>query len=198
MNTELKLVFAGSMGAGKTTAIAAISEIEPILTDVINTDKTEHAKELTTVGAEYGEISLTDGSKLRLYGTPGQARFDFLWPIIAQGALGVVLLLDNSRPDPLQDMANYIKAFNEHAQIGAMVLAVGRLETHPSPTLSDYALRLDELGLPLAVMPADVRRREDVLEILEVLFSLIESSEEHAESGDDWMELVRRASDARA
>jgi hypothetical protein len=33
-------------------------------------------------------------------GTPGQARFDFMWRILSEGALGVVVLVDNRRPDP--------------------------------------------------------------------------------------------------
>lgn len=36
--TEYKIVFTGSMGAGKTTAIGAVSETPPIVTDVTNTD----------------------------------------------------------------------------------------------------------------------------------------------------------------
>ena len=36
--TEHKILFTGTMGAGKTTAIAAISEIRPLSTDVQNTD----------------------------------------------------------------------------------------------------------------------------------------------------------------
>lgn len=35
---EHKIIITGSMGAGKTTAIASVSEIEPMSTDVMNTD----------------------------------------------------------------------------------------------------------------------------------------------------------------
>ena len=74
---EYKLVFAGSMGAGKTTAIGAISEIPPVRTDVANSDLATFAKATTTAAMDYGEVTLDGGDKLRLYGTPGQARFDF-------------------------------------------------------------------------------------------------------------------------
>ena len=33
-----KILFIGPMGAGKTTAIAAVSDVAPIATDVLNTD----------------------------------------------------------------------------------------------------------------------------------------------------------------
>ncbi len=39
--------------------------------------------------------------RIRLFGTPGQSRFDFLWKILAKNALGMIILTDNSRPDPL-------------------------------------------------------------------------------------------------
>jgi hypothetical protein len=193
MNSELKLVFAGSMGAGKTTAIRAISEIDPILTDVANSDRTEFDKAMTTVALDYGELSLAGGEKLRLYGTPGQARFDFMWTIMGEGALGVVVLVDNSRPDPLDDLKRYLGAFRSLAESGAAVVAVGRMETHPSPTLDAYANCLDEMALLVPVMPADVRRRQDVLDVLDVLFQQIEATEENTELVDDWLRFVNAA-----
>ena len=68
--TEHKILFTGTMGAGKTTAIAAVSEIPPMRTDVRNTDDSV-SKATTTVGLDYGELTLDNGEKLRLYGTPG-------------------------------------------------------------------------------------------------------------------------------
>lgn len=65
---EYKILVTGTMGAGKTTAIAAISEVPPIMTDVQNND-TSNAKLTTTVGSDYGELTLDGGDKLRIYGT---------------------------------------------------------------------------------------------------------------------------------
>ncbi len=88
-------------GAGKTTAIRAISEIPSRphrrLTTAI---ASSHEKATTTAALDYGEVTLSVGDKLRLYGTPVQLRFDFMWQILAESALGVVLLVDNSRPIP--------------------------------------------------------------------------------------------------
>ena len=80
--TEYKLLFTGPMGAGKTTAIAAVSEVAPVITDVQNTDQSV-LKERTTVGLDFGLLSLDNGDRIRLFGTPGQMRFDFLWKILA-------------------------------------------------------------------------------------------------------------------
>lgn len=71
-----KIIFTGPMGAGKTTAIAAISEIPPISTEVRCTDEAQALKETTTVAMDYGYFTLEDSSRIHLYGTPGQERFN--------------------------------------------------------------------------------------------------------------------------
>ena len=53
---EFKIIFAGSMGAGKTTAIQSLSDKEVVSTDVENTDTKSHSKLLTTVGIDYGQV----------------------------------------------------------------------------------------------------------------------------------------------
>src|SRR4051794_26290492 len=128
--TEYKILLTGTTGAGKTTAIAAISETPPVRTDVRNNDPT-FAKATTTVGLDYGELTLDNGDKLRLYGTPGQERFRFMWDILAKGALGLVVLIDNTRPDPLADLAVYLKGFSGLIHEAACVVGVGRMDTHP-------------------------------------------------------------------
>ena len=42
---EFKIIFTGPMGAGKTTAIAAVSEVVPVRTEVQNSDGMSHEKE---------------------------------------------------------------------------------------------------------------------------------------------------------
>ena len=193
---EPKLVFAGTMGAGKTTAISAISEIPPISTDVANTDLDAHAKLATTVALDYGEVTFGKDSKLRLYGTPGQDRFDFIWSLLARDALGVILLVDNSRPAPLTDLNQYLDAFTDAIEQGRVVIGVGRMEEYPLPNLEAYLENLDARQLLVPVIPVDVRRRDDVLLLIESLFRQIECLLEvtaDGEAADDWSELVRTA-----
>lgn len=171
---ELKLLFAGPMGAGKTTAIGAISDLPPITTEAVNTDRAQHAKSHTTVAFDYGEARLPDGARLRLYGMPGQARFDFMWKIVADGALGVIVLADNTRPEPLADLALYVEAFAPLAGRGAMVIGIGRGGQGPT-SVDDYAAWLAGRGLAVPVFTVDVRRRDDVLLLLDALLNQIEA-----------------------
>lgn len=176
---DLKLLFAGPMGAGKTTAIAAISDRPPIRTEAANLDRQQHQKAQTTVGMDYGETRLPDGGRLRLVGLPGQARFDFMWTILAEGALGVVLLADNSRPEPVQELGLYLDRLGELARRSAVVIGVGRLEAGAA-RVTDYSDWLTARGLRLPVFAVDVRRRDDVLLLLDVLLQQIEVRERFA------------------
>ena len=170
---EYKIVFAGVTGAGKTTAIGAVSEIDPVRTDVRNHDPSV-AKEFTTVGLDYGEIALDGGDRLRLYGTPGQIRFEFMWRIVSQGALGLVILVDNSQDGAMAALDTYVEGFSTLIERTACVVGVGRSESHPEPGLDDYAARLAQRGVVCPVVPVDVRHRSDVLMLLDLLLTQLE------------------------
>jgi signal recognition particle receptor subunit beta len=172
---EHKIVFTGTMGSGKTTAIGAISETPPVVTDVANTDPSL-AKARTTVGLDYGQLTLDSGDRLRLFGTPGQSRFDFMWRILARDALGLVILIDNARPAPLDDLEIYLEGFASELAHLPCVVGVGRTESHPVPGIDDFSRRLDAAGLVLPVLPVDVRRRDDVVLLLDVLLAQAEAS----------------------
>jgi signal recognition particle receptor subunit beta len=165
---EYKLVFTGTTGAGKTTAISAISEIAPINTDVDNSDDSFN-KLSTTVGFDYGQITLANGDRVRLFGTPGQMRFDFMWKILIKDAFGLIILVDNSRPDPLADLDIYLDGFSQEIQHIPCAIGVGRTETVTTPSLDDYSSRLAHYGLIFPVLPIDVRKVDDVAMLIEVL-----------------------------
>lgn len=171
---EHKILFTGTTGAGKTTAIGAVSEIPPLSTDVRNTDPAV-AKAMTTAGLDFGELTLANGEKLRLYGTPGQQRFEFMWQILAKGALGLVILADNSRPEPLADLDVYLAGFRKLIAEAACVVAVGRMETHPQPDLEAFAAHLALRGVICPVIPIDAREAQQVTQLLELLLIQLES-----------------------
>ncbi|MEP7100257.1 MAG: GTP-binding protein [Burkholderiales bacterium] len=165
-----KIVFTGAPGAGKTTAIAALSDKPPVLTEVRNTDAAL-GKSHTTVGLDFGQVDMGDGQSIRLFGTPGQLRFEFMWRIIATDALGLVILVDNAKPDPLADLAIYLDAYNELLPTMNCAVGIGRTLEYPRPSVDDYAEMLGARGLAFPVLPVDVRRREDVLMLVDtVLF----------------------------
>ena len=177
MPREIKILITGPMGAGKTTAIAAVSEVAPVKTEAINSDLEQHSKSHTTVALDYGEVRLAGGDRLRLYGTPGQKRFNVMWQILAKGAFGVVILIDMTRPDPLADLVDYAQDFAEVIRSSSGVVGLGRAEENTRIGSSELYAALADLGLMLPIFAVDIRKREDVLLLLEALFSQIEMAE---------------------
>lgn len=171
---EYKILFTGSVGAGKTTAIGQISDVPPLVTDVRNTDRSVD-KPLTTVGLDYGEFALDTGDRVRLFGTPGQSRFDFMWQILARNALGLVILVDNSRPDPLADLRVYLEGFADDLDIMPCAIGIGRLGEHPSPSMDDYIEELARHNRVLPVLEVDVRKRDDVILLIDTLLAQLEA-----------------------
>ena len=93
-----KLVFAGPVGAGKTTAIQSLSDIEVVRTEARASDDVKKLKDNTTVAMDYGLMKLASGDQVRLYGAPGQKRFDFMWEILTENALGLILMIKGNAP----------------------------------------------------------------------------------------------------
>ena len=105
---DWSVLFIGPPGAGKTGAIAAVSDIEVVRTEAASSERLAPGKSHTTVAMDVGAVSLGDGERLRLVGAPGQPRFDFMWDILLPSAAGIVVLVDRSRPDPAADLAYYV------------------------------------------------------------------------------------------
>ncbi|OHX18503.1 GTP-binding protein [Chromobacterium amazonense] len=168
-----KIIFAGPVGAGKTTAIASISDIEPVRTDAAASDMTLQRKEETTVALDYGLLRLDQDCKVHLYGTPGQERFDFMWEIVSRGGIGLVLLLDNTRPNPVKDLQFFLKAFQSLLRQAPLVIGISKTDLKREPDVESYALLLARFGMRPPVFEVDCRRREDVKQlVLALLYSL--------------------------
>ena len=174
-SSHYKIIFTGPVGAGKTTSIAALSDIPPVRTDEAASDMTVQRKAGTTVAMDYGRLDLPSGERVHLYGTPGQQRFDFMWDILIQGGIGLILLLDNTRPDPFQDLRFFLNAFREFIDQTGVVVGVTRMDLQPTPRLSDYHVQLDRCGRRGApVFEVDARRRYDVSILTEALLHSID------------------------
>lgn len=171
---DLKIVFTGNMGAGKTTAISRLSEISIVSTDVVNNDSS-HAKEMTTVGIDFGYVMLSENTKLSLYGTPGQKRFSFMWDVVAKGALGVIVLLDASREEAIDDVKMYINAYVSFG-IKNIIIGVTHLDIQDSLTLYDLQMASSHCEIDnFPIYPCDARNQQDILFLLEILVAMIES-----------------------
>ncbi len=176
---ENKIIFTGPVGAGKTTAISSISDIEVVKSEAKATDEVAQRKANTTVAMDYGMLNLGDGESLHLYGTPGQDRFSFMWEILCKGGMGLVIMLDSARPAPLKDLDFYLDAFKQFIKDcnQAVVVGVTRMEIQGSGLkLEDYSKRLQDKGMSIPVFEVDAREREDVKRLMLAMLALLDPS----------------------
>ena len=162
---DSKIVFFGPVGAGKTTAIKSLCGTTALSTDVQASDSTQRTKRKTTVAMDYALFE-DAGRRIHLYGTPGQERFRFMWELIAtelaHDSSGHILLLDNARNHPRQDLEFYLSNFLEHYQNKPLIIAVTGSDLVHTPTQADYAGWLTELNIKAPVFFIDARNPEDV------------------------------------
>ncbi|MEH0447455.1 ATP/GTP-binding protein [Streptomyces sp. B21-102] len=163
-----KIVVAGAFGVGKTTFVGSVSEVPPVhmeetitrasalVDDLARTPE----KSTTTVGVDFGRKHLGDDLVLYLFGTPGQARFRFLWEELIVGALGALVLVD---PRDL-DASHEILTLLEEAEV-AYAVAVNQFDGAPLYPLAEIheALVL-EGNTPLSV--CDARERASCMQAL--------------------------------
>lgn len=167
--SQYKIIFTGPVGAGKTTAIHSISDCPPVKTDAAATDMTKSRKSSTTVALDYGVMNLAGGEKIHLYGTPGQERFDFMWDILTMGGIGLILLLDNSRADPFQDMRFFLDAFGKFIDETSVAIGVTQMDVSSRPRIEDYHAQLKSSGLTPPVFAVDAREKNDVSVLVQAL-----------------------------
>ena len=176
---ENKIIFTGPVGSGKTTAIGSISDIEVVKSEAKATDEVAQRKASTTVAMDYGMLKLEGGESLHLYGTPGQDRFSFMWEILCKGGMGLVIMLDSARPDPLADLDFYLDAFKQFIKdcSQAVVIGVTRMDMEGSGLgIHDYRERMSAKGMTVPVFEVDAREREDVRRLLLAMLSLLDPS----------------------
>lgn len=164
-----KIIFAGPVGAGKTTSIATISDIEPFSTEEFATDEVRDIKDKTTVAMDYGLMELENGANIHLYGVPGQARFDFMWEILTEGGIGLILLLNNENEKPLDEMEFYLDSFKDFIDRTSLAVGVTRMRPGKGPSLDEYAIKLTQRGLVAPVLEVDGRIPEDVITLVQSL-----------------------------
>ena len=169
---KYKIVFAGSMGSGKTEAIKSLSEIPVLATEAFNTDQKSHIKLQTTVGIDYGEVTLDDGNKIGLYGTPGQGRFDFMWGVISQGAIGTIILIDHTVAQPLDELEYYINIFKSYGE--NIAIGITHVDGDQDKSTHQYREWLHKNQLKYPIFYIDARKKDDVLMILESLIVNLE------------------------
>jgi small GTP-binding protein len=171
---KIKVVIAGPFAAGKTQFINTVSEIKTVKTERRTQQSGEKSvKDYTTVAMDFGKVRIDDEHELYIFGTPGQFRFDFMWEILGEGALGIIILVDSTDPTTFHEARKIINFFQSRFPVPIVVGANKQdLPNAWSPEDVRIALDIDEEeGIP--VIPVSAIDKESVKNALLTLFEII-------------------------
>lgn len=183
---EWNIAFMGPVGAGKTTAISSVSDIDCLDTEVAHYEGSPDSSKLTTtVALDMGVLELGQGDRLRLQGAPGQQRFDYMWDILLAQAQAVVILV-GAGAQAQQDLDFYLAQVRRltEGQGRAVPVVIGL--THADAVHDSTGLRFAGQGCPCSqcqppIVPVDARERGSVVRLLQVVTALLEVSVRHPE-----------------
>ncbi len=171
---KIKIVVAGPFAAGKTQFINTVSEIKTVKTERRTQAVGERSvKDYTTVAMDFGKIRIDDEHELYLFGTPGQSRFDFMWEILGEGALGIIILVDSTDPSTFHEARKIINFFQSRFPV-PMVVGANKQDLPNAWSPEDVRIALDideEEGIP--VIPVSAIDKESVKSALLTLLNLI-------------------------
>jgi len=167
----IKILIAGGFGAGKTTLVSSVSEIRPLRTEEMLSERGEFVdslvgieqKETTTVAMDFGRITIRNDLVVYLFGTPGQRRFWFMWDDLAFGALGAVVMADARR---LADCFPSVDYFER--QDIPFVVAVNCFNGIQHYPIGPVTKALNLAG-DVPVVLCDARRRDSCRDVLVTL-----------------------------
>lgn len=166
-----KIIVTGPFSSGKTTFIKTISEIDVVSTERKITTEDRGVKAETTVAMDYGRVTL-ENRVLHLNGTPGQARFDFMWEILAAEMNGFIVLVDSTDPASFPDAYELIKLFSNFNAVPYLMVA-NKADMEGTVSL-DQIRRETNVGDNITVMPCDSTSRSSVRQVLLQMIELIE------------------------
>ena len=138
----MNLVVAGPVGAGKSTYIRSVSEIEVVDTDRKATDEVAALKQNTTVSMDFGTLQFGEEMALHIYGTPGQTRFDFMWEILIERAHAYILLIAAHRPGEFHHARRIMNFMNRTAPQIPMIIGITHSDCEGAWTSENISLAL--------------------------------------------------------
>jgi uncharacterized protein len=150
-----KIVVTGARGCGKTTLVRALSRTRPLSTEAALHDSIVPG-DTTTIGMDHGMLTRDDGRVVQLYGTPGYLRFAFMRQILARGADGVIVLIDQRSATAAEDFEQDARLFSHWFDAGKVAVGLTHGDTAPNP-LRKHSVLLLARSFNVPVMVIDAR-----------------------------------------
>ncbi len=167
-----KLAIVGEVGSGKTQLVSTLTEISPFSTEVQSSE--DIGKEFTTVGIDYGRISIEEEFALGLYGVPGQKRYSFLWEMVNKSLWGLLILIKYGEKPDYENLTDLLEFFAPDKKSIAVVVGITHAENASADALDAMHESISPLldymnALGQAIITIDARSKESAHSLLLVL-----------------------------
>ena len=166
-----KILVTGTFNSGKTQFVREASDIEIVTTERCITESIgARVKEETTVAMDYGQVKVGDWL-LHLFGTPGQARFEFMWDILARDIDAFILLVDSEDRGSLMEAVRIMRILRKRSKVPYLV-AANKQDGNRALSPTEIA-RLLKLGESVPVVSCIARDSQSVRRVLECTIKLL-------------------------
>ncbi len=157
-----KILVTGPFHSGKSSIVQAIS------TSSVSVDRMG-----TTIAMDHGYLDYK-GFAADVYGTPGQEKFDPILEFLAEEAVGVILVVDATKPETFERARQMLTLTSGYAL--PLVVAANFTDLEEALNPDQVRERL-ELQPDVPVVPTVAVRGAGAEELLEILFELLMSEE---------------------
>ena len=125
-------------------------------------------------GFDFGVVEVDKDRHVRLFGTPGQERFSFLWRPLSIGMDGYILMIDSGDPESLKKAEKIYKFFRKLAPRTPHVIAVNKYDRPGFKVGCEDVRKLLEVPPTIPVKPTIAINHDSALSLVNALLKLID------------------------
>ena len=118
-----KIIVTGPGRAGTTTLIRSLSEIAVLSTERKLDHRDAKGRGEATVALDFGRVTIDRDLVLYLFGTPGDEPASLAEGPLAEGPIGLIVMLDGSRPSSVEGAADIVDFLEANAAVPYVVAA---------------------------------------------------------------------------
>ncbi|MCS7145433.1 MAG: ADP-ribosylation factor-like protein [Nitrososphaerota archaeon] len=170
--TSFKILVTGPFNSGKTTIVKTLCELSMTTERPLTREEERRVKSSTTVGMDFGVIDLGDGYYVRLFGTPGQRRFSFIWHILAKSMHGYILMVDSSDESSIIEAQDILAEFRSTYPSTPFIVAANKQDIEGALKPEDIRLAMS-LREDVVVVPSVAKSHESAWVVLRTLLETI-------------------------
>ncbi|MEM0481798.1 MAG: GTP-binding protein [Nitrososphaerota archaeon] len=169
---SFKIVVTGPFNSGKTTLVKTLCELSMTTERQLAREEERRKKSSTTVGMDFGVIDLGDGYYVRIFGTPGQRRFSFIWHILAKSMHGYILMVDSTDESSILEAQEILEEFRSIYPNTPFIIAANKQDLEGALPPEDVKIAMS-LGDEVYVVPSIAKDHESAWTVLRTLLETI-------------------------